>query len=273
MADEERRAARRHPVIFLVNIVLSQGVQGGGGFVQGENGPVFIKGPGQHQPLGLPAGELYPVLEHLTAQLGIQPLGQRLHRFGQARLGKAGPYPVRIDALHPLGHVFRHAGFQQGKILEHRREKGIVIPPVEVPDVLAVEEHPPLGRVQEAAGQPHQGGFARAVEPHDGQFFPGVDGQVDIVEGIFIRFGVAVTHMVKADLAGHGRVPGQRLAAREPERFRPVQRFPDAGNFQRLAVERSPLVQDAAHPLGETADRREVEQKPGGGQPFGGSLR
>ncbi|MBM6901474.1 ATP-binding cassette domain-containing protein, partial [Gemmiger formicilis] len=37
-------------------------------------------------------------------------------------------------------------------------------------------------------------------------------------------------------------------------------------NLQRLAVQRSPFVQNADDPLGKAADRREIQKELGGGQ-------
>ena len=261
MADEQRGAPGGHPAVFLVDVVLGNGVQRGGGFVQRQDRPVFVQRPRQHQPLGLPAGKFYAVLVHLAAQLGVQPVGQGAHRFGQAGLVQALPYPAGVDAVQPLGHVLGHAGLQHRKVLEHRREQRVVIPAVILPDVLPVQEHPPPGGVQEPAGQPHQRGLAGAVQAHDGQLFAGVDGQVDVVQGVCLGFRVAVAHMVKADLAGHIGGAGQRLAALKAERLRPVQRFPQQRDLQRLAVQLGAFGQNAGHPLGKAADRRKVQKK------------
>ena len=261
MGDEQGGLAPGHPAVLSINVLLGDGVQGGGGLVQHQDGPVLVQGPGQHQPLGLAAGQLHAVLKDLAADGGGHPLGQGHDLFRQTGLVQAGHDPAGVNALHPLGHVFRHAGLQHGEVLKHGGEQRIIGPAVIAADVLPVEENPALGGVQKAADQPHQGGLAGAVEAHNGQLFPGVDGQIDMAEGVRVRLGVPEGHVLQADLAGGGQVPGQRFSVLKPEGLRVVQKFPHHGDVQALPVELVEHVQNAGDPLGEAAGGGEVEQE------------
>ena len=261
MGDEQGGLAPGHPAVLPVDVLLGDGVQGGGGLVQHQDGPVLVQGPGQHQPLGLAAGQLHAVLKDLAADGGGHPLGQGHDLFRQTGLVQAGHDPAGVNALHPLGHVFRHAGLQHGEVLKHGGEQLIIGTAVIAADVLPVEEHPALGGVQKAADQPHQGGLAGTVEAHNGQLFSGMNGQIDVVKGVLLRLGVAEGHILQTDLAGGGQVPGQRLPVFKPEQLRVLPIFPHRGEVQALPVELVEHVQDAGDPLGEAAGGGEVEQE------------
>ena len=238
VGNKQRRAFLGHFIVFMVDVAFRQGVQGRGGLVQGQDGAAFVQGPGQHQPLGLSAGKLHAVLVHLPAQMGMDSLGQRPHRLRQPRLLQASPYAALVDAVHPLGHVFRHAGLQQGKLLKHSGEQPVIVPAVQLPDVPAVEQHPSPRGVQETAHQLDQGGFSRAVQAHNGQLFPRADGQGKIAQGVLFRAGIAEGHILQANLIVPAGFRPHRLAALQAEGFGPLQEFPQAGKIEAFPVQR-----------------------------------
>ena len=82
MGNEHRGFPRRHFAVFLVNFMLGNGVQGGGGFIQGQNRPIFVQRPGQHQPLQLTAGQLHTVFVDFLAQMGVVPTGEGFDLLG-----------------------------------------------------------------------------------------------------------------------------------------------------------------------------------------------
>ena len=84
MRDEQAGLACRHLVVFLVDVVLGDGVERGGRFIQHQHRRILVQRTGQHQPLGLPAGQLDTVFVDLPANLRFQLFGQALHLFGQA---------------------------------------------------------------------------------------------------------------------------------------------------------------------------------------------
>ena len=84
--------------------------------------------------------------------------------------------------------------------MEHGGEVLVVIPAVKLPDVLPVQEHLPLCRVVKAAQQLDEGGFSRAVASHNGQLFPGTDGEINMGEGIVVRAGVPEAYIPQRQL-------------------------------------------------------------------------
>ena len=96
-----------------------------------------------------------------------------------------------VNSVHRLSHRFCHRDVQHGEILKDSRQEAVVFLPVPLANVCTVEEHPPLVRVVEAAQEFHHRGFARAVEAHNGQLFSGMNGQVEIVQGVLRSAGIA----------------------------------------------------------------------------------
>src|SRR5699024_2100624 len=129
------------------------GVKGGGGLLQYQERAVVIQGAGEHQPLGLPARQLYAVQIDLLAQVGVIALGQGSDLFGQDRLGNAGFHFVHVDAVHPLGHCLGNGDVQLGTLLKDGGEQLVISPAVELPDVLPIQKTPALVGVVEAAQQ------------------------------------------------------------------------------------------------------------------------
>lgn len=62
------------------------GVQGGGGFIQKQRQPIFVKRPGQSQLLGFAAGQVYCIILRTADQAGVHPLGKALDFFPKPRL-------------------------------------------------------------------------------------------------------------------------------------------------------------------------------------------
>ena len=90
-----------------------------------------------------------------------------------------------------MGDILRDGHIENGELLEYGGKEAVVFLPVELPHIDAVEQNPALGGVQQAAQQLDQGGLARAVEAHNGQLFPGADGQIQMAEGVGLRAVVA----------------------------------------------------------------------------------
>src|SRR5699024_1278800 len=153
VGDVEGGAALGQLAVAQVQLVLGDGVQGGGGLVQDDDGPVFVQGPGQHQPLELAAGELDAVLVDAGADVGGPTLGQGAVSLPQARPLDGVLHAGGVGAFWDLGDIVGKGGIKYGEILEHCGEQPVVVLAVEVPDVLPVEEHPSPGGVQQAAAQ------------------------------------------------------------------------------------------------------------------------
>ena len=178
MGDEQRGLARAHLVVFEVDVVLCNRVERRRRLVEQQHRPILIQSAGQHQPLGLAAGEQHAVLIDLPAHLGVNALGQRVDLLGQARLVQAGAHLVLIAAFDRLRDVFGHRRSQYRKFLKSGGEERVVVSAVKLADVLPVQQHRALGRVQQAAQELDQRGFARAVEAHNRPLLAGTDGEV-----------------------------------------------------------------------------------------------
>ena len=240
MGNKHRGFTRRHVVILHVDVVFRDGVQGRGGFVQHKDRPVFIERSGQHQALGLPAGEQHAVQIDLPANVGVKPVGQLVDRFCKPRLFDAIPNSVIVDILSRLSNIFGNRHIQNGKLLKDRAEKSIVFPAVKLPDIFPVQEHPAPGRIKQAAEELDQRGFAGAVQADDGQLFTGTHRQIQIADGIFSRAGVTEGHIFQLQFIGLRL--WERGPALESEGLRIFQKFPNAGDVQALLMELGRLL-------------------------------
>ena len=153
VGDIHGGAAMGHFIVLSVQVGFRDGVQGGCGFIQHHKGRVLVKRSGQHQPLGLAAGEHGGVLVYAPVQKGLVLLGQGFDFFGETCHGDAVPDPGQIYIAFRLRHVGGHCDGHQVEILEHCGEHLIIISSVVLPDVLSVQEDSPGGGIQEAAEQ------------------------------------------------------------------------------------------------------------------------
>ena len=56
--DKDSGVPGGHLIVLLINFTFGNGVQGGGGLVQKQSQPIFVKRPGQSQLLGFAAGQV-----------------------------------------------------------------------------------------------------------------------------------------------------------------------------------------------------------------------
>ena len=70
-----------HVAVLLVNVVFGDGVERRCRLVQNQNRPVLIQCSGQHQPLGLAAGELHSIEINISAKVGIYTVGESWRQF------------------------------------------------------------------------------------------------------------------------------------------------------------------------------------------------
>ncbi len=158
------------------------GVERAGGLVGQEQLSPADHGPGDGNPLALPARQLVGVVRRPVLQPEV------VERLERRRLGLAGRDAVELE--------------RQGDIL-HRAEPGQQVVVLEdVPDGLAAQPRLAVarqrgqrtaadvdlaaGRVLEAAGDGQQRALARAAGAHDGHQRPGVDREIDTLEGVHL---------------------------------------------------------------------------------------
>ena len=136
--DEHARPPHGHGGVFLIDIVLGNGVERGGRLVEQQDGRVLIERSGEHEPLHFAAGEQHAVLEHLSADVRFEIVRQRRHALREPRLFETFAHARLVDALARLRNVFLQRRFEHRELLEHGGEERVVLLPVELPDVLAV---------------------------------------------------------------------------------------------------------------------------------------
>ena len=191
--------------------------------------------------------------------MGVKAVWQLLNGLRQARLFDAVPELFRVDILSGLGDIFRHGHVQNGELLKYGAEQPVVFPAVKVPYVHAVQQHPPLGGIEQAAQKLYKGGLARAIQSHDGQLFSGANRQVKIVDGILLGAGVAEGHMLQLQFVGIRL--GNRRPTLEPERLRIFQKFPHLRKVEAFLMQLLRRLQNAHDPCGEGGHRGKIQDK------------
>ena len=175
------------------------GVHGAGGVVQDEDLGVLEQGPGDAQPLLLPAGHVHAPL----AQVRVVTLGEGLDEIVGAG-GLAGGFDLVIGGvgIAPLQVLFDGAG-EEHVLLQHHADGapegvgGIVL------HVHAAHLHGPGVHLIEPGDQLDQAGFAAAGAADDADDLAASDVQVDVRQGgVLVAAGVGEVHMVKV----HGAV-------------------------------------------------------------------
>ena len=205
--------------------------------------------------------------------MGLDTRREGCDFFRQPCLVKTVPHLFLVDAVHGLGHILGHRAGEHAEILKDRFKQLVVIPAVILPDILPVQQNTPPGGVKEAADQLDQCRLASAIQAHDGQVLAGVQCQAHVGDGVFLRTGVAVAHILQLQLIGHIQPLFQRDALLKPEGFRQLEELPDGGDVQALLAQEGKLLHQACDPLGKAGGRTEVEQEfrhrqaPGHGEP------
>ena len=181
--------------------VLGDGVQGGGGLVQDQDLGILEDDPGDGEALLLAAGELEaPVAHH-----GVQALG-----LGGEKLGEIGDVAGGLDLL--LGgvllgveQVLPDRAVEEIAVLGHDADLLAQIAQIEVPHVHPRDRDPAAQHVVEPGDEVHDGGFAGAGGSHNGVHLPAGDGEVNVGEQRLLRI-VGEGHMLVADIrVGHVR--------------------------------------------------------------------
>ena len=141
------------------------------------------------------AGSAYPALavQAHGGQRGVNSLGQR--RSTKAQIAR------------PELHLGGDPAGEELPIRVLKREPDTSREPrhVDLPDVLAVEQHAPGGGPQQAVEMPHQRGLPAAVLPDDRDRLARANGQADPVERTGGPSGCSVALAVAAR-AGVGRI-------------------------------------------------------------------
>ena len=153
-------------------------VEGGGGFVQDEDGRVLQDGAGDADALALPAGQASAaVAYHRVVAL------LRLHDeiVGVGNLGRFDDL-LHGSVLHAEGDVVVEGVVEEDGFLVDVADEGAQAVDGDVLHVLAVDEQPAFGNVVVARHEVHQRGLARAGLPHQGDGLALGHGEVDVLQ-------------------------------------------------------------------------------------------
>ena len=198
VGDDQGGAAHGQIVEGPLDLGLRHGVQGGGGFVQDQDGGILQEDSGDGYTLLLSAGQQSTAL----TDIGVKLVGHR--------------HDIVID-LRPLGslhHLFHgSAGAAVADILENGvgKQKHILLHDANVlvdgvlghiPDILAVDGDGAAGDLVEPGNQLAQGGLAAAGGTDDGDGLAGLHIQADAVEHIQVAI-VGEDHVADLDIALH----------------------------------------------------------------------
>ncbi len=262
VGDEQRGLLLGHFLVSQINLVLGDRIQGCRGLVQHQDGCVLVERPGQHQFLGFAAGQRDAVCIELLVQLRVDALWQGAQLLAQARQLQALSGPPEVGALSNLSGDRLRQGEKAGlHILEDRGEQAVVVLPAEFPDRDAVDFDIPFRGQVQPAQELHQSGLARAVEPYQSHLLPGVQGEVQVLQGIAVGAFVAEGHMFEGNLGSrsqklrHIRFPGAVL-------LRQIQILPVIAEIQAGGPDTVPLSHDVADEGGEHGDGREIQKEP-----------
>ena len=139
--------------------------------------------------------------------------------------------------------------------LEHIADAAVQPQLAALPVVLAVNEDPSPGGLEEPAGQVHQGGFSSAGLAHNGHGGAGGHVQGEVLQHVFVAIGVAEGDVVKGDVSLDG-LPVLPLGLKGGAVF-----FNDFRGVGDLGLQ----LQQGGHPLDVGLGGDEVGDGPGQG--------
>lgn len=193
MGDDKGGAPLHQVLQGLLHLQLALGVQAGGGLVQDEHRPVGQQGPGDGQPLALPA-EPYPAL----ADLGVKALGQPLDEVqGIGRFSRRAQLFL-VSPGTAVGDVGAHRVVEQDGLLGDDGDLTAQAVQGGLADIHPVKGDPPLAHLVKTRQQVHQGGLAAPAGAHQGQDLAAVHGEVDVVQHLVAR-GIGKIHALEPD--------------------------------------------------------------------------
>ena len=167
-----------HP---LIDIRLRHRVQRRSGLIQHHIGRILVQASGNGHLLGLPAGQLHPILRKPLEQLRVQSVRQSTQPLSKACVFQGFLYPLSvIFALRR--HIFSQFKVKDLVILEHGGKEGQVFLVLIFPDIHAIKQNLSLLGVTEPAQKFDKSGLAGAVAAHDGNLLSLAEAAADAGE-------------------------------------------------------------------------------------------
>ena len=249
-------------MVFLIHLVLRNGIQGCGGLVQNDHGRFLIQRTGKEQPLRLASGQLHGILVDITNQQGVDPLWKGVDLPGQICEGETFSDPVKIGVLKGItGNCLCNGQRREIEILKHHGKQLVVFLPVKVLHVDPIAEHSALRGIQQSADQLDQRGFTSAIQADDGQLFTGMDRQIQVGDCIHFGTGIAVTDILQCDFHGTAHAGLGCFAAAVAEHVRFFQHSTEITDLIAVTGQHTELIGRIQNPSGESGKGCEVQHK------------
>ena len=121
-----------------------------------------------------------------SAQIGFHALGQPLDQLAQTRLLHTIPKFLLVPIFEARRDILCYCGIQQRVLLQHSSKQTIVFVPVELSDVLTIQQYSTFSRIIQTTQQLDQRGFTCAVQANNGDFLAGADAQIDVMQRILL---------------------------------------------------------------------------------------
>ena len=193
---------------------LGFGVEGGGGFVEDQDGGVPQEGAGDGQSLPLPPGEEGAALGD-GGVVALRHGGDEVVGVG----GLGGGFDLVAGGFgHAVGDVVGDGVVEEEGVLGDESDALAQAGEGPVAQVLPGDADGAGGGVEEARQEVDEGGFPRAGAADEGDEASGLGGEGDVAEDGVGRGGVGEGDVVEDDGRDGGGCRGWRRRARPPRR-------------------------------------------------------
>src|SRR6185437_6666640 len=210
VSDDNNGAAAHQVAQGGLHQGLRLAVQGGGGFIQNQDGSILEQGAGDGDALALAAGKAHAALpDHCLITLR-QSLNKVVGQGGLSRLHHALMWNPGLAISDVVAHrvVEEHCFLGDDSDLGPQRRQG------QLAHIVTVNQQLPSGYIEEAGNQVHQRALAGAAGADHRQHLPGVDRQVNVTQYVagFAIGTVGETDVLEADAIAEVRQgTGSRL--------------------------------------------------------------
>ena len=186
-------AGAAHGVQRLRDLLLRLVVQRAGGLVEQQELRLRRDGPGDHQPLLLPAGDPAAALGYHR----IHTHGHGADVVGDARLFRRVPRLVDGEAGRSENDVGINVALEQAALLHDGADLPAQGAEIETLDVLVVVVDRSLLRLFKAQQEAHERGFSAARPADDGHVFAWSDLEREVVQDVWRIFIIAEADMAE----------------------------------------------------------------------------
>ena len=181
---------------LAVDFGFGNGIEGGGGFVENDEGRILIKSAGKSDLLGFAAGDVDTFGVVILIEIGIQLVGKSVKTVSKAGFDEAIGHQIGI-IITSRCYILTQLQCEQAEVLKDHREDHHIVEVVIFADVNTVQEDNSLGGIVEAAQKLDEGGLTRAVHAHHGQSTANLEFHIDMTEGILLASRIFEGHVAE----------------------------------------------------------------------------